>query len=174
MGLPKVWERGLTILCTKFNAPPRDTKPPTKKIWLYGKADCTLAKQLLTVFLDAMNQSSQPQLGLPMTSREASPGESICLERLNALTPRTMFPNIRELETPSLPRFVSLRNPSSRNYPMKSNRKFWSIIRSVNPSKSLSAGSLSYGSVSVNGVQDKVNFLNEYFTACFNLFRLLC
>ena len=32
----------------KLKAPPRDSKPPTIKIWLYGKADFTLAKQLLT------------------------------------------------------------------------------------------------------------------------------
>ena len=32
----------------KLKAPSRDTKPPTKTIWLYGKADFTLAKQLLT------------------------------------------------------------------------------------------------------------------------------
>ena len=38
----------------------------------------------------------------------------------------------------------------------------------MNPSKSLSAGSPSYGSVSVNGIQDKANLLNEYFATCFN------
>ena len=49
-----------------------------------------------------------------------------------------------------------------------SNQKFWSIIRSVSPRKSFSSGSLSYGSVSVNGVQDKPNLLHELFATCFN------
>ena len=79
-----------------------------------------------------------------------------------------MFHDTRELETPSLPRFVSLRNPL-RNFPI-----LWHRIGNSGPSldlwtqPSLSANSLSYGSVSVNGVQDKANLLNEYFAACFN------
>ena len=71
----------------KLKTSPRDTKPPTKKIWLYSKADLTLAKQLLkqlpivstgdnidvfwrkwlTVFMDAMN-CSIPSKSIPINS----------------------------------------------------------------------------------------------------------
>ena len=81
-------------------------------------------RKWLTVFLDAMNRSI-PTRHVPIKS--ATPwitndieGHCQGRERMyrKAPTPRTMFHDTRELETPSLPRFVSLRNPSLRNFPI--------------------------------------------------------
>jgi len=60
-------------------------------------------------------QLSQPHLGLIGISGLTLPRENVCLERLDALTPRITYHDISVLETLSLVRFVKLRNPSLRN-----------------------------------------------------------
>lgn len=52
--------------------------------------------------------------------------------------------------------------------PGTTSKSLWTVIRSVNPRKSLSSGILSYGTTAVTNIQDKANLLNGYFSACFN------
>ena len=93
-------------------------------------------------FQPDMYQSSRPHIGLPMTSRGTSPGESVCSERLNTPTPRTMHVSWYKRIRNSIITKIRVAKKSffeKLSHPMASNWKFWSIIRSVNPSKSLSA-----------------------------------
>ena len=182
----------------KLKASPRDTKPPTRKIWLYSKADLTIAKQLLkqlpiastgdnidvfwrkwlTVFMDAMNRSI-PSKSVPIKSATPWINRDI---RTDITKRERMFRKAKRSNSQDhLSRYRSLRNSivskireakksffEKLSQPTTSNRKFWSIVRSVNPRKPLSTGSLSYGSVSVTSIQDKANLLNEFFSASFN------
>ena len=117
-----------------------------------------------TVFMDAMN-CSIPSKSVPIKSATPWINRDIRTDIAKRSNSQDHLSQYRSLRN-SIVRFVKLRNPSSQS--TTSNRKFQSIIRSMNPRKPLSTGSLSYGSVSVTSVQDKANLLNEFFSASFN------
>ena len=48
-------------------------------------------------------------------------------------------------------------------------RKFWSIVRSIQPQNTTFSSSLSNGITSADTDEDKANLLNKYFSSCFNV-----
>ena len=48
-------------------------------------------------------------------------------------------------------------------------RKFWSIVRSIQPQNTTFSSSLSDGITSADTDEDKANLLNKYFSSCFNV-----
>ena len=57
--------------------------------------------------------------------------------------------------------FEKLANPTTGT------KKFWSVIRLVNPRK-VAPSALSHGSVTAYDNEAKANLLNEYVASCFN------
>ena len=134
-----------------------------------------------TVFMDAMN-CSIPSKSVPIKS--ATPWINRDIRTDIAKRERMFRKAKRSNSQDHLSRYRSLRNSivskiceakkffEKLSQSTTSNRKFWSIIRSMNPCKPLSTGSLSYGSVSVTRVQDKANLLNELILLCFLQFHI--
>ena len=171
----------------------KNSKPPTKKLWLYSRADLDLANQLLknlplanpdddidvywrkrkSLFMEAMDQSI-PSKYVPVKS--TTPWKTSDIRKDIAIRERLFRKAKRSNCNDHLLPFKRIRNSvvnkirnAKRTFFKKlsqsgtTNKSFWSVIRSVNPRKSLTSGILSYGTVAVTNIQDKAILLNEYF-----------
>ena len=178
--------------------PPKKDKPPSKKIWLYKRANPELANQLLrklplatpdddidvywgkwiSMFMEVMDQTI-PCKYVPVKS--ATPWITNDIRKDIAKKERLFRKAKRSKCNDHLQQFKRIRNSivnkirnakraflKTLSQPGTTTKSFWTVIRSVNPRKSLSSGILSYGTIAVTNIQDKANLLNEYFSACFH------
>ena len=169
-------------------------RPPMKSVWLYNSVNMSLARDLLSKlpvgedidtfwkkwqksFISAMKQAI-PSKNVPIKS--SSPWITQEIRSLTLRRERQFRRFKRSNSHDHLSKYKSLRNAivskiwSAKQIffeklasPTNDSKKFWSIIRTLQP-RSPSSCSLSSGSVTVTTDTDKATILNDFFTSCFN------
>ena len=174
-------------------------QPPKRSVWIYKQADRSLAKKLLsrlpiasltddidvvwkqwsTTFLEAMklsipHKSVPTKTSTPWIDRhirqEISRRERFyrmfkCSSNQDWLTKYKLLQNkvTSMIRSAKKAYFERLAGATTNT------RKFWSIVRSIQPQNTTFSSSLSNGITSADTDEDKANLLNKYFSSCFNV-----
>ena len=171
---------------------------PTRSIWLYGKTNICLGKQLLST-LPIIKESEDIDefwkcwsTHFMSVMQKCIPKLIVPVDRPNPWIDRDIQHDIRLRERlykrfkaskcqDWLVKYKAVRNRvvsktrsakqaffQSLCSSRNSPKKFWSAMRSLKPNKSPLSTALSAGSITATSALDKANLLNSFFASCFN------
>ena len=181
----------------KLSAKVKRSSPPTRKIWLYSRADLTLARSLLSALPQACPEDNINELWnqwtahLLNTMEKSIPSRRVPIKSSTPWIDRNIQLAVSKRERlyrkfkrsnsqDWLYKYRSFRNKviymirsakksffESLASASKDPKKFWSTIKSVQPKRTLH-GPLTNGHTTTSNDHGKACMLNEFFSCCFN------
>ena len=190
------------IVCPKTSSKRKPSKPPTKLVWLYKSTDLPEATCLLKELPVAPANCNidlawrQWHKSFLVIIKKVIPRKKVPAKSITPWITQDIRQDIKRRERyftkakRSCSQDWALRYKALRNVivnkirmakksffealanPQSSKKKFWAVVRSLNPWSVLSPSSLSNGCTSATSDQDKANLLNDFFASCFNQVKL--